>query len=146
MNALQYTVPFSVDPGYSLPCWSAPGQEDDSSGADFGHYIQTLLREPLPAFALMAVGSVDTDSQARVQHQDTPLGPGSQETTLLFGSLERGIVILQRNVDVREGRGGRRGWANRKAKAVGLVVVMVWVLADYDGLDGVQGSMARPER
>lgn len=87
---------------------------------------------------------MDTDSQASIQHQDTTLGPGCQKTTLLGRSFKRRIIVLESNIDVGERRGSGRWWSNRKAKAVSLIVIVVWILADNDGLDLVQGSIARP--
>ena len=48
------------------------------------------------------------------------------------------------NVDVFEG-GGSRDWrADGEAEAVGLVDVVVGILADDYGFNGVEGSVAGP--
>ena len=77
-----------------------------------------------------------------VQEQHAAIGPRCQETAILGWRREGRVILLQGNVDVleRRGRGGRR--ADGEAETMRLVQVVIGVLADDDGFDGVEGCMA----
>lgn len=86
------------------------------------------------------------DSQTSVQHEHAPLGPGNEQTPIIRGCHEIRVVLFDALVDVYQRGGCASGWADGEAEAVGLVVVVVGVLADNDGLDGVEGGVSGPER
>ena len=84
------------------------------------------------------------DREAGVQEEDAAVGPGGQQTTLIWGWGEGGIVVLEAGIDIFQGRGSRGGRANREGEAMGLVEVVVRVLAKDNGLDRVEGGVAGP--
>lgn len=92
----------------------------------------------------MAVRLVCPDGETGIQEQDAAIGPRCEKPAVVGWGRECGVVLLQGDVDILERRGrGRRG-ADGEAEAVGLVEVVIGVLAEDDGLDGVEGRVARP--
>jgi hypothetical protein len=87
-----------------------------------------------------------SDSQAGVEHKNTLLRPWRQEAAILWRRRKRWVVILQRDVHVLQARrsGSRR--ANGEAEAMGLIVVVIWVLTKDYCFHGVQGGVSRPDR
>lgn len=75
--------------------------------------------------------------QACIQQEHAAVGPGCQQPAVVGGRFEGRVVPLQGFEDVLEGGWGRGGRAHGEAHAVGLVDVVVGVLADDDGFDGV---------
>ena len=84
------------------------------------------------------------NSEAGVEEEDAAVSPGGEETAFVGWCSEVGIIVFERFVDVHEGGRSRGGRANGEGKAVGLVDVVVGVLADYDGFDGVEGRVTGP--
>jgi hypothetical protein len=60
--------------------------------------------------------------------------------------LEGWVVFLKGDVHVFEGGGRGGGRSDGEAEAVGLIVVVVWILAEDDGFDGVEGCVFGPEK
>lgn len=92
----------------------------------------------------MASGLMRAYGQASVEHQYTTLSPGYEKATLVCGSLERRIVIMNFVKDVDEGRRGRSWRADGECKAMGLVIIMIRILADDDHLHLVERCMTGP--
>lgn len=136
MHTLKHQMFRPINPRASLLRRTPPRQKHDTIPPLAPNNINHLLRKLLPPLARMAVRLVRPHRQARVEKQHAAVGPRRQEAAVVGRGFEVGVVLFQRNVHVLErGRGGGRG-ADGEAQAVRLVDVMVWVLAENDGLDG----------
>lgn len=82
--------------------------------------------------------------QAGVDHEHAPLCPGDEKAAVVGGCDKVGVALFDALVDVDEGGGCACGWSDGEAEAVGLVVVVVGVLADYYCFDGVEGGVSGP--
>lgn len=93
----------------------------------------------------MAIGLVRPDRQARVEQQNAPVRPGSQQPAVP-GRRGKGVRVLlfEELVDVAEGGGSGCGGPDGEAEAVGLVGAVVGVLAEDYAFDGVEGRVAGP--
>jgi hypothetical protein len=85
-----------------------------------------------------------TDCEARVQQQDTTVGPWREEAAPVWRRLVVRVVDLECLVDVLEGWWCGCGRADGEAEAVGLVGVVVGVLACDDDLDGIEWCVSGP--
>ena len=121
-----------------------PCKEYHTFRSYLGHGVDDFLREEFPPLARMRIGFVATDSKAGVDHENTVIRPGCQETALLRWLLEVRVILLERNVDVAKRRWGGCRRTHGEAKAVGLVRVVVGILACDDCLDSVEGRVPRP--
>ena len=84
------------------------------------------------------------DCEAGVEEQNATVGPGSKQAGAIGRWRETGIVGGKAFVNVNEG-GWCRGWfADRKAEAVSLSVIVIWVLADDNCFHSVERSVAGP--
>lgn len=92
----------------------------------------------------MAIRLVRTHSQARVQEQDAAVGPRCQVAVFVGRGREGRVVARERYVDVFQTCGRGRGGAHGEGEAVGLERVVVGVLAEDYGFDGVEGCMTGP--
>jgi len=144
MHTHQHTMPLLIHLANPLPCRRSPRQEHHPSHSLLINNFNNFLRELLPASVCVGICFVSADREAGVQEEDAAVGPGGQQTTLIWGWGEGGIVILEAGVDVFQGRGSRGGRANREGEAMGLVEVVVRVLAKDNGLDRVEGGVAGP--
>lgn len=72
------------------------------------------------------------------------MGPGCEETAVVGGWGEGGVVPREGLVDVFQGRGCGCWILDGEGEPVGLVVVVVGVLADDYGFYGVEGGVAGP--
>lgn len=144
MHRLQNTMLRLINLGHPRPRRFPPRQKHDSIAPHPRNKVNRLLREPLPSLAGVTVRRVCANSQTSVEHKDTPLCPGNEETPVIRGWHKVWVVLFDALVDVDEGRGCAGGWADGEAEAVGLVFVVVGVLADDDGFDGVEGGVAGP--
>lgn len=133
-----------VDAGTAFLGRVAPGEEHDTTRAFFRDYVDDFLREAFPAFVAVAVGFVGADGQAGVEHENASIGPWREETAVLWGRFEVGIVLLQRCVHVLQARWCWSRRPYREAKTVSLVEVVVWILAYYHSLDVVKRGVAGP--
>ena len=123
----------------------APGQKHHPATPHTRDRIHDLLREALPALALVRVGRVRAHGQARIQQQHAAVGPGRQQAGVLRWRLKGvGEVAAQAGEDVLEARGRGRRRPHREAEAVRLVDVVVWVLSEDDAFDGGERRVARP--
>jgi hypothetical protein len=93
----------------------------------------------------VAVGLVRAHRQAGVDHEHAPLCPGDEKAAVVGGCDEVGVTLFDALVDVDEGGGCACGWSDGEAEAVGLVVVVVGVLANYYCFDGVEGGVSGPD-
>lgn len=122
----------------------APGEKDYAVGAHLGHRVNHFLHQLLPALARVRVCLAAAHGQTRIDEQNAPVRPRSQETELVRWLLEVRVILLEGLVDVLERGGSRGGRADGEAETVGLVGAVVGILAcDYD-LDGVEGCVPRP--
>lgn len=87
---------------------------------------------------------MSADGQAGVEKEHAAVGPGCQKAAFVGWRIEVRVVDFEALVDVLEGWWGRRGWADRETEAVGLVKVVVGILADDDGFDGLEGRVTGP--
>jgi len=92
----------------------------------------------------MAIRLVRADRKAGIQHKYPAVCPWGEEAPVLGGRDEGRIVFFDGDVDVLERGWGGGGGADGEAEAVGLVEVVVGVLAEDDGFDGVEGGVAGP--
>lgn len=86
----------------------------------------------------MAISTVSPHCETCVQHQNTSFCPGDKESPFVGRRLKRRIVILNRSVDIDKRWWSRCRRADREAKSVRLIVIVVWILTDYDCLDTVK--------
>jgi hypothetical protein len=129
MNTLEDIVFGAVDTCTTLLCRRAPGQEDNTVGALLTDKINDFLCELLPALARMRISLMGADSEACIQQQDATISPRCEQASFVRRRLERGIFLLQCFVDVLEGWRSRGRGSDGEAKAVSLIMVMVWILA-----------------
>jgi hypothetical protein len=146
VNALEHIVLGAVDTCTALLCRRAPGQKDNTASALLADKIDDLLCKLLPAFTGMRVGLVGAHSEAGIQQQYAAISPRCEQTSLVRWRFERRIFLFQCFVDILEGWGRRSRGPDGKTKAVSLVVIMVWVLAEDNGLDGIEWRVSRPGR
>lgn len=92
----------------------------------------------------MAIRLVRSYGKTGIQKQHATIRPRCEKTAVVGWGRECGVVFLQGGVDVFERRRGGRRRADGEAEPVGLVEVVVGVLAEDDGFDGVEGRVARP--
>lgn len=144
MDALQHQVLRAVDSSAFLLSRTTPGQKDHTTRSLLGDKIDDLLGEAFPALARMTKGFMSPNGQASVEEQDTAICPRSEESTFVWRCLKCRVILLESDVDVFQRRGRWRWWTNGEAETMGLVVVMIWVLAENDGFDGGEGCMSRP--
>lgn len=78
---------------------------------------------------------VSADGQTCVEHEYAALGPWCEQTTFVRRRLEAGVVLLESDVHVSEGRRGDGRTSNGEGKAVGLIDVVVRVLTEDDDFD-----------
>lgn len=135
MDTLKDAMPGLVHLGHPLRRRQSPGQKDDPFGPLFGHGVDDLLGELLPAMLGMTVGLVCTHCQACVQHQHTTFGPWRKQATLFRWWFEARVIILQRDINVLQGRGRLARGPHREAESMRLADIVVWVLAENDDLD-----------
>ena len=145
MHTLQNTVLDLIHLANPLLSRPPPRQKHDSIGPLLCNKVNHLLRELLPPFVRMAVCFVSPHGQASIQQQYAAIRPGCEQAAVLRGRREGGVFFLEELVDVLQGRGCGRGWADGEAEAVGLVDVVVGVLAYDYHFDGWERSMAGPE-
>ena len=100
MNRLEHQMLLPVNAGTAFLGRVAPCEEHDATRAFLRDYVDDFLREALPAFVAVAVGFVGADGKAGVEHEYAPIGPWSEETTVLWRRFEVGVVLLQRCVHV----------------------------------------------
>lgn len=144
MHTLQHQMPTPINPRNALLRGAAPSQEHNTSRPLRIHNLNNLLRELLPTLIRMTVCLVRSHGQARIQQQHTVIRPRRQQTAVLRGRAELGIVFLEGFVDVLEGWWSGRGRSDGEAETVGLVYVVVGVLAEDYGFDSGEGCMAGP--
>lgn len=145
MHRLQNTMLRLINLSHPRPRRFPPRQKDDPVVPNPRDEVNRLLRESLPPFAGVAVGLVRAHRQAGVDHEHAPLCPGGEQAAVVRGRDEVGIALFDALVDVDEGGRCACGWADGEAEAVGLVVVVVGVLADYYRFDGVEGGVSGPD-
>lgn len=148
MNTLQNKMPLLVHLFYTFdPLLSgrSPRQEHHAIRPLLCHDIDHLLCEDLPPLFRVRVRFVFPNCEASVQHQDTAVCPRGQQTAPSRRLLEVWVVLLERFIYVLERGWSGRGWADREAKPVGLIGVVVGVLACDDSLDSVEGRVSRPD-
>jgi len=141
MRTLQHQVLTGVDALDSALRWLAPGQEHHASCTLRSHGVDDLLCELLPSFVRVGVRGVRLHRQACVEQQDAAVGPWREKPTVLRRRSEGWIVPFEALVDVLQGWRSGCGRADGEAEAVCLVVVVVGILADDDGFDGLEGSV-----
>ena len=144
MRGLQHQMPAPVDFSAAFLRRLAPGEEHDSAGPFGVDDVDDLLRQALPAFVAVAVGVVSADGEAGVEEEDAAVGPGGEQAAVLGWWAEVWVVLLERGVHVLE-----RWWSwgrrpDREAQSMRLVVVVVGVLAQNDGLHFIEWRVARP--
>jgi len=144
MSRLEDEMTAFVDFGASILRRLAPSDEHNASRSLLGHGVYDLLGEEFPALLRVAVCLMCADSETRIQQQHTTVGPWCQEAAFIGWGFEVRIVLLKSLIDVekRWWSGSRR--TDGEAQAMGLVVIMVWVLAKDNGFDGGQWGMTRP--
>lgn len=118
-----------IDLIYPIRSRLAPSHKHDAARALLGDQRNHLLREALPAALGVGVGLVRAHRQARVEHEDAALGPRREEPAAVGRGDEIGVVLLQRDVHVLEGRRRLGRGPHREREAVRLVEVVVGVLA-----------------
>lgn len=83
-----------------------------------------------------------SNGQTGIDEQDTAICPWCKKTTVIWWWFEVWIVVCEGFEDVFEGGWcGCRG-ADGETEAVGLVEVMVGILTDDYGFDGVERCMS----
>lgn len=92
----------------------------------------------------MTIGLVCPYRETGIQEQDAAIRPRCEKPAVVGWGRECGVVFLQRNIDVLERRRCGRRRADGEAETVGLVEIVIGVLAEDDGFDGVEGRVARP--
>ena len=137
MHASQNTMPFLVDLCDALCCRTTPGEENHPPGSAFSNEIDDFLGELLPAFVCVTFWLVHPNGQACVEKQHAAVGPGGEQASVLGWGAKGRIVVLESDVHVFQGRRGKCGRADGKAEAVGLVDVMIGVLPENYGFDGM---------
>lgn len=138
---LQHQVLAGIDALHSALRRLAPGQEHNTSCTLRSHGIDDLLCELLPTFVCVGVRGVRLDRQACVEQQDAAVGPWREKPTVFGRRSEGRVVPFEALVDVLQG--GRSGCrrADGEAETVCLVVVVIGILADDDGFNGLEGSV-----
>ena len=144
MDTLQNQMLRAVDTGAFLLCRATPGQKDHTTRSLLGDKINDLLSETFPTLAGMTKGFMSPNSQTCVQKQDTTICPRSKESTFVWRRLKSGVVFLESDIDVLQRRGRWRWRTDGEAETMRLVVVVVWVLAENDSLDGGEGCVSGP--
>jgi hypothetical protein len=144
MNTLENIVLGAVDTCTTLLCRRAPGQEDNTVCALLTDKINDLLCELFPALTGMRVSLMGAHSETCVQQQDTTVSPRCEQASFVRRRLERWIFLLQCFVDILEGWRSRSRGSDGEAKTVSLIIVMIWILAEDDSLDGIKWCVSRP--
>lgn len=85
----------------------------------------------------MAIRLMCSHCKTGVQEQHAAVSPRCQKTAVLGWGCECRVVLLQGNVDILEGSGCGSRRADRETETVGLVEVVIGILTDDDGFDGV---------
>lgn len=144
MHTLQNQMLIDGDPRGPFLRRRTPRHEHNTITPHLDHGVDYLLRQQLPAFALVRVRLAPAHRQTRVEQQHAAVGPGGQQAAFLRRRHVVRIVFLQRFVDVgqRGGRGGGR--AHGEGEPVGLVGAVVGVLPSYDYFDGIERRVAGP--
>jgi hypothetical protein len=142
MHALKHKMPGIIHTNTSLLSRAAPSQKYNTSCPLLVDQIDYFLREALPAFTSMTISLMCSHCQACVEHQDATICPWSEKTTFVSRLLKLRVVLLERFIDVDEGWWSRCWWADREAETVGLIVVVIWVLTEYHGLDCAEWCMS----
>jgi hypothetical protein len=145
MNALEHIVLGAIDTT-TLLCRRAPGQKDNTASALLADQINDLLCKLLPAFTGMRVGLMGAHGKTSIQQQHAAISPGCEQASLVRRRFEGWIFLLQRFVHILEGWRSRSRRSDGEAKAMSLVIIMIWILAKDDGLDGIERRVSRPGR
>lgn len=132
---------YSLDP---LRRGASPRQKNDAIRPHLCHRVNHLLRKRFPSASFVRIGFASPHGQHRVDHEDTAVSPGRQQTPVIWRGFERGVVFLQCDVDVLQGWGCTGRGSHGEAEAVGLIGAVVGILAQDDCLDSVEGGVARP--
>lgn len=128
MHAFQHMMFTPINRLYPLLRRRSPCKKDDAFCSDLGDRVNDLLRELFPPLVGMAICLMRLNGEASVQHQHSTIRPWSEETAVLGGSYEGRVVLLDGNVHVLERWRSRRGRADREAKTMSLVEVVVGIL------------------
>jgi hypothetical protein len=85
---------------------------------------------------------VGSNGETGIDEEDTAVGPGGEETPVLWGWSEVWVILCEGFEDVFEGRwsGGRS--ADGETETMGLIEVMIRVLADNYSFDSIEGCMS----
>jgi hypothetical protein len=136
----------SVDLCHTHSSGVAPGQEDHSVCSYPSNQIDCLLGKSLPPLIGVAICLMGTDREAGIEHQNTPVGPGSEQSRIIRRYLKVWIALLDSPVDVDQRWRGSSWRSYRERQAMSLIVIVVRVLANDDYLDIVQGRVSGPAR
>ena len=141
MRTFQHQVLGCIDALHSALRRLAPSQEHNTSSTLRSHGVDDFLCELLPSFVCVGVCGVRLHRQACIEEQYATVRPWCEQSASLGRRSEGRVVSLEAFIDVLKGRRSRCWWADREAEAVCLVVVVVGILADDHGFDGLEGSV-----
>ena len=147
MGAGKDQMACAVDEGAFLDGIGTPQQEDQMLAA-FVQAADDGIGELFPAMSLMAAGLVGPDGEHGVEQQHALMCPTGE---VAAGGDGRTGLLLDFLEDVLQGWGEGHAVIYRKAKAVGLTLVVIGVLSQYDhfyivkgcGMKGIEDEAAR---
>lgn len=134
----------SVDFCHSHSSGVAPCQEHHSVRSHPSNQIDCLLSEFLPSLIGVAIRLMGTDREAGIEHQNTPIGPRSEKTSIIRRYLEVWVVLLDSSVDVDQRWRSSSRRSHRERQAMSLIIIVIRVLANHDYFDSVQGRVSGP--